>query len=72
MSKAKQIIEGYANLVRSVAGSPNQDIENLAAERFATCKKCEQLSITSQCKLCGCYMPSKTRVDQAKCPVGKW
>lgn len=68
MSQASQIAEGYWNLVnRSKA-----EVETMAAQRIAVCKSCAHYSITSQCKLCGCFMPAKTRSVHAKCPVEKW
>lgn len=42
-------------------------------ERLEICKKCPFLiKITNQCKKCGCYMPEKTKLSNAFCPIGKW
>ena len=41
--------------------------------RYNICKTCPELiHITSQCKKCGCFMSVKTRLESAKCPLGKW
>ena len=42
-------------------------------ERFEICKQCPELiPITNQCKKCGCFMIVKTKLESAKCPLGKW
>lgn len=41
--------------------------------RYAICQKCpEFISLTSQCKQCGCIMKIKSGIKQAACPIGKW
>jgi len=45
----------------------------LAEKRFNICKECPELiPLVSQCKKCGCFMSVKTKLDAAKCPLGKW
>lgn len=47
--------------------------EELAESRMAICRACPfYLSLTHQCKKCGCIMNLKTKLKEAKCPVGKW
>lgn len=47
--------------------------EELAATRYTTCQGCERfLNVTKQCLECGCFMNLKTRLLNAKCPLGKW
>lgn len=42
-------------------------------ERMNVCLGCEHLiKLTSQCKKCGCFMEMKTKLEAAKCPLGKW
>ena len=53
-------------------------------DRLAICRACEHfVESTQSCgdliteafkdsKLCGCHMPTKTRLKVASCPVGKW
>jgi hypothetical protein len=43
------------------------------AERAKICNECEHLNkLISQCRKCGCWMPAKTRLNWAECPIGKW
>jgi len=45
----------------------------LAEQRFDICKTCPELiKLTGQCKKCGCFMALKTKLESAKCPIGKW
>jgi hypothetical protein len=47
--------------------------EELSEERFSICKGCpEFFSLTTQCKKCGCFMSAKTKLESAKCPIGRW
>lgn len=41
--------------------------------RYNICKGCEHfISKTTTCKKCGCFMIAKTKLKNARCPVGKW
>ena len=41
--------------------------------RLEICKSCPELiKFTTQCKKCGCFMSAKTKLESAKCPIGKW
>jgi hypothetical protein len=45
----------------------------LAENRIEICKACPELiKLTTQCKKCGCFMSVKTKMEAAKCPIGKW
>lgn len=47
--------------------------EELAHKRMEQCLSCEHLiQLTKQCKKCGCFMPLKTKLEDATCPIGKW
>jgi hypothetical protein len=47
--------------------------ENKSEERYKICLSCPELvQLTKQCKKCGCFMPSKTKLESAKCPLQKW
>lgn len=42
-------------------------------ERYQICLSCPELiKVTTQCKKCGCFMAVKTKLEAAKCPLGKW
>lgn len=43
------------------------------ASRLSICDSCpEFLKYTKQCKKCGCVMPMKAKLKDAKCPIGSW
>ena len=47
--------------------------EKVAEERLSICASCPELiKLTKQCKKCGCFMSIKARLEEAKCPLGKW
>ena len=47
--------------------------DEVAASRISICEGCEKwLSLTRQCKRCGCFMDLKTKLPHAACPLGKW
>ena len=49
-------------------------VENEMSEsRMSICRECpEYISLTHQCKECGCIMNAKTKLPNAECPLGKW
>jgi hypothetical protein len=47
--------------------------ESIQTERYSVCLECPELiSLTKQCKQCGCFMAAKTKLKNATCPLGKW
>mgnify|MGYP003352943519 CR=1 FL=1 len=47
--------------------------KEIRQERLDICRACPHfISLTSQCRKCGCIMPLKTKLKDASCPVGKW
>ena len=55
--------------------NPNSEWADISVseERYSICQKCpELLSLTKQCKKCGCFMAAKTKLANATCPLGKW
>lgn len=44
-----------------------------ASKRKDVCKACEQYRrALDQCKVCGCIISIKTRLNDTSCPLGKW
>jgi hypothetical protein len=42
-------------------------------KRYDICRSCSELiKLTKQCKQCGCVMAAKVKLQNAKCPLGKW
>jgi len=55
--------------------NPNTEYidKETSESRFEICKLCPELiSLTKQCKKCGCFMALKTKMKEASCPIGKW
>ena len=53
--------------------SDNIISEEESNKRLEICKNCPELiKLTDQCKKCGCFMNLKTKLEKAKCPIGKW
>jgi len=55
--------------------NPNVEIvdKEVSDNRMNTCISCPSfIELTKQCKKCGCYMPAKTRLKKATCPMNKW
>lgn len=46
--------------------------DKIKEERLNICKACEFFTLLQQCKKCGCFMPAKTLLARAKCPIDKW
>lgn len=47
--------------------------EEVANKRHSLCLVCpEFISLTKQCKKCGCFMPIKIKLESSLCPLGKW
>jgi len=40
--------------------------------RINICKTCDRISIFKFCKECNCFMPLKTYLNWATCPLEKW
>jgi len=55
--------------------NPNTEYvdREISDARFNLCNFCPELiSLTKQCKKCGCFMALKTKIKAASCPLGKW
>ena len=47
--------------------------EEESVKRMDICLDCDRLlTITHQCKECGCFMKMKVKLKAATCPLGKW
>ena len=40
--------------------------------RMEVCNTCEELSSLKMCSQCKCFMPFKTKISSAVCPLNKW
>jgi hypothetical protein len=47
--------------------------EQTQLNRMHLCAECKSFEPElARCKLCGCLMKIKVRIDAARCPIGKW
>jgi hypothetical protein len=46
--------------------------DELAKTRYAICQTCPFLKESKKCAKCGCFMPIKTKLIRASCPIKKW
>jgi len=54
-------------------GSDEMADPDVATLRFQACLGCELFDKEFRaCMECGCYMPVKTKLKTAECPIGKW
>jgi len=74
MSKAKEILEGWTNVVMK-----KEHVERIALARMNICNTCEHNSEKHDtvrpdvhCVKCGCTLAAKTRSPDSECPIGKW
>ncbi len=54
-----------SHLIKLVATDEQREL------RQQICESCEHFKIF-MCKVCGCYMPFKVRIQTSACPKGKW
>lgn len=40
--------------------------------RLSICNSCELLTITRNCRKCGCFVDGKARLAGQQCPLNKW
>ncbi len=70
MSQAKEIFDGFLNLV-----FPDGEIEALAEKRLKICFECP-IRTNNKCDKakggCNCLLSAKTRSPSSKCPKDKW
>ena len=46
--------------------------KDLVQQRLSLCNSCEHQNKLRFCNKCGCYLPAKTRLKHASCPLKKW
>lgn len=68
-----------SNFIETLKTAKNNAIKAVFVEettsktRFDICASCEFLiKTTNSCKKCGCFMIAKTKLKNARCPIGKW
>jgi Family of unknown function (DUF6171) len=47
--------------------------DDIRDNRLATCNSCPyRIESVNLCSKCGCFIPAKTKLAGAGCPIGKW
>ena len=86
MLNIKNIINGWANLVKDQFDTLEPSIKEQAQLRFLNCERCHirngnvcssgrkgiNLNSGKLTKGCGCFLPAKIMAKKANCPLGKW
>ncbi len=75
MSQAKEIFDGFLNLV-----FPDTEVEVLAEKRLKICfkcpirtnNKCDKAKSLNGIKGCNCFLNMKTKSPSSSCPLKKW
>tara|TARA_R110002153_G_C13253535_1_gene491841 strand:+ start:439 stop:699 length:261 start_codon:yes stop_codon:yes gene_type:complete len=86
MSKAKEIFDGFFNLVKGELDLLDKETRKLAITRSSICNSCEA-NINNVCDEtvsivdlvtkqsvpgCGCFLPAKVLSPSSQCPANKW
>lgn len=86
MSKLKEILDGWGNVVKDRFGVLDEEIKVMAQIRLEQCDSCSMRSgnicdpkkelkhiVTEQLvNGCGCNISAKTLSPNSECPAGKW
>jgi hypothetical protein len=64
----RELLATSRNVVR---GMPVFVSDEIASARYNICLSCEHLH-QERCRLCGCFMERKTKLETATCPERKW
>ena len=83
MSKTKNIIDGWMNMLKSNLGTLEPDLKQKALARSEECFNCDSFisaltlpvintPLGSKCKECNCVYPAYVLARDKECPLGKW
>lgn len=70
--KAKEIAQGYKNLLKSKLGLSSEEDEKIFNARRKVCDSCEFKSKIDTCLKCHCPLAAKTRSYVSSCPENLW
>ncbi len=64
------------NIIKGTYFNITKKHQDKANERLSICNQCPNTEyikgLGEICKLCGCVLESKTRVDNERCEMNKW
>ena len=73
--KAKRVINKAGNIVKGYTALATGKKYEFTDGRIRVCRKCEDnywIGRVIFCSICKCPIPAKARVENEKCPKGKW
>ena len=71
-NQAKEIANGYKNLLKSKLGLSSEEEEKVFKARREICDACSFKSAMDRCLKCGCPLAAKTRSLISECPEKLW
>lgn len=71
-NQAKEIADGYKNLLKSKLGLSSEEDEKVFKARREICDACQFKSAMDRCLKCGCPLAAKTKSLITNCPEGHW
>lgn len=72
INKAKEVANGYTNLLKSKLGLSSIEDERIFKARRDICNACIFKSAMDRCLKCWCPLAAATRSLIKKCPEGFW
>jgi hypothetical protein len=49
----------------------NKETRQMSKGRMSICRPCNK-NVIGICKMCGCKLKFKTRIQRQECPINKW
>jgi len=85
MTVIKEILNGWANLIKDTFNELDAEAKNLSESRLSICNNCDIRlgNICNPSKVgkhvdgsirrgCGCNIAAKSMSKKSRCPLGKW
>jgi hypothetical protein len=69
------MLENLKNKLDLLAKKTAQQLvsEEIRDSRLNICNSCQiRIESINVCRKCGCFLPAKTKLAIAGCPIGKW
>ena len=73
-----QVVMGFMNGLKDKMSQVVEKASAMVADeevqqtRISICNSCEFLTMTRNCKKCGCFVDAKSRLAGQRCPIRKW
>lgn len=61
------------DIVKNFKGKPTDKVSvETHKKRVEICNACPNLTLTRNCKVCGCFVNDKAKYIGESCPIKKW